>query len=228
LLLTVRQRAGDAVAHRRQPDGVENAVDAARLFFGLPPEQSLARAPVALQREADIVLDRVHIEDGRLLELAADPKERDLGFVEAREIVGTVEVDLARVRPGFAGDHIHHCGFAGAVGTDDGTHLSGLDGEGEIVERAKAVERHRHAVEVEEGRRRARVHAHSAGRAAACAMFPFSSAAPARSFRCHSPHRSRSVPTMPRGSSKVTATNNPPSRNSQYGASIPLVKYVLP
>src|SRR6516164_427693 len=72
LFLAVRKRAGDAVAYRRQPDGLEDAVDAARLFFALAPEQGLARAPVALQREADIVLDRVHVEDGRLLELAAD------------------------------------------------------------------------------------------------------------------------------------------------------------
>src|SRR6516164_5260515 len=158
LLLTVRQRAGDAVAHRRQPDGFEDAVDAASLFFALAPEQSLARAPVALQREADIVLDRVHIEHGRLLELAANAKERDLGLVEAREIVGAIEVDLAGVGSGFAGDHIHHGGLAGTVGTDDGTHLSGLDGEGEIVERAEAVERHGDAVEIEKRRGRASVH----------------------------------------------------------------------
>src|SRR5262249_3972951 len=123
LFLTVRQRAGDAVAHRRQPDGVENAVDAASLFFALPPEQSLARALVALQREADIVLHRVHVEHSRLLELAADAEQRDLGLVKAREIVGAIEVDLARVRSGLAGDHIHHSGFAGTIGTDDGAHL---------------------------------------------------------------------------------------------------------
>src|SRR5438876_749463 len=147
-----------ALAHRRQPDDLEDAVDAARLFFALAPEQGLARAPVALQREADIVLDRVHVEDGRLLELATNAEERDLGLVEAREIVGTVEVDLAGIGSGLAGDHIHHGGLAGAVGADDGTHLSRLDGEGEVVERAEAVERHSHAVEVEKRRGAASIH----------------------------------------------------------------------
>ena len=32
---------------------------------------------------------------------------------------------------------------------------------------------------------------------------------------------------MPRGRNSVTATNSPPSRNSQYGASKPVVKVVL-
>src|SRR5262249_45174675 len=97
------------------------------------------RGRVAFEREAGIVLDRVHVEDGRLLELAADAQQRDLGLIEAREIVGAVEVDLPGVRSGLACDHVHHGGLAGAVGTDDGTHLSGLDGEGEVVERAEAA-----------------------------------------------------------------------------------------
>ena len=104
-----------------------------------------ARAAVAFQREAQIVLDRVHLEHGRLLELAADAELGDLRLVERGEIVRAVEIDVALVRPGLAGDHVHHGGLAGAVRTDDRAHLAGLDREREIVERAEAVERHRTA-----------------------------------------------------------------------------------
>src|SRR5262245_603722 len=127
LLLAVRQRAGDAAAHARQADSLENAVDALRFLAGLVPEQGLARAPVGLQGEADIVLDRVHVEHGRLLELAADAEQRDLGLVEARQVIrAAVEIDVAGIGPGLAGDDVHHGGLAGAVGTDDRAHLAGL------------------------------------------------------------------------------------------------------
>src|SRR4029078_4478957 len=128
LFLAVRQGTGNAVAHRRQPDDLEDAIDPVRLFAGLAPEQGLARAPVALERQADIVLDRVHVEHGRLLELAADAEQRDLGLIETRQIVGSVEIDVASVRPGLAGDHVHHRGLAGAIVADDVAPLPGLYG----------------------------------------------------------------------------------------------------
>jgi len=115
LLLPMRERAGDAVADARQADDLEDAVDAARLLRRLVPEQRLARAPIGLERQADIVLDRVHVEHGRLLELAADAQQRDLRLVESREVVGAVEIDIAGVGPGLAGDDVHHGGLAGAV-----------------------------------------------------------------------------------------------------------------
>src|SRR5262245_4318193 len=158
LLLAMGKRASDAVAHRRQADDLEDPVDPMLLFLGLSPEQRLAGPPVALERKADIVLDRVHVEYGRLLELAANTEQRNLGLVEARQIVGAVEVNIPRVGPGLASDDVHHGGLAGAVGADDGAHLTWLDGEGEIVERAEAIERHGHAVEIEKRRGGARVH----------------------------------------------------------------------
>ena len=102
----------------------------ARFLAGLAPQQGLARAPVALQRKTDIVLDCMHLEHGRLLEFAADAEQRDLGLVEPRQVVGAVEEDVPGVGPGLAGDDVHHGGLAGAVGADDGAHLAGLDGEG--------------------------------------------------------------------------------------------------
>ena len=83
---------------------------------------------VVLQRQQQIVLDRVHVEHRRLLELAADAELGDLGFVQLGEVVGALlEKHIAGVGPGLAGDHVHHGGLAGAVRADDGAHLARLD-----------------------------------------------------------------------------------------------------
>ena len=55
-------------------------------------QNSVPRArAVALQRKPQVVLDRVHLEHGRLLELAADAELGDLRLVELGEIVRAVE-----------------------------------------------------------------------------------------------------------------------------------------
>src|SRR5205823_11057258 len=132
-----------------EPDDLEDALDASRLFVALPPKQCFARPAVALKRKTDIVLHGVHVEDRRLLEFAADAEQRNLGLVEARQIVGAVEIDISSVGPGLAGDDVHHGGLAGAVRTDDGAHLAGLNRQGQVVEGAKTVERYGHAVQIE-------------------------------------------------------------------------------
>ena len=114
----------------------------------LPPQRG-AGAAVRLEREFEVVGDGLALEHRRLLELAADAELGDLGLVEPREIVRTVEHDVAEVRPGLAGHHVHHRRLAGAVRADDGAHLAGLDGEGKIVQRLEAVERDGDAVEIQ-------------------------------------------------------------------------------
>src|SRR6185295_1810199 len=112
----------------------------------------------------------------------------------------------------LAGDDVHHGGLAGAVRTDDGPHLARLDGERQVVERLEAVERDADAVEIEQrGGEHFGGHGHSAGCGAGGAASTGSVCARSRRSAAHC----RSVPTMPRGSSKVTATNRPPSTNSQ-------------
>ena len=75
----------------RQPHDLQDAVDAAVVLGVLAPEQGRARPAVALEREQEVVLDRVHLEHGRLLELAADAELGDLGLVELGEVVRAVE-----------------------------------------------------------------------------------------------------------------------------------------
>ena len=71
------------------------------------------------------------LEHGRLLELAADAQAGDLGLVEAQS--GRCvwpKKTLAAVRPGLAGDDVHHGGLAGAVGADDAAQLAVVDAAG--------------------------------------------------------------------------------------------------
>ena len=145
------------------------------------------------------------VEHGRLLEFAADAEVGDFGLVEPGQIVQAVEHGFAGVGAGLAGDDVHHRGLAGAVRADDGAHLARLDGERQIVERAEAVERDGDAVEIEEcrGERCSIADPYSAGSGS---RTPSSAAAEARSRR--SAVQCRSVPMIPRGSSRVTTTNS--------------------
>jgi len=118
------------------------------LVGALAPEQCLAGAPLALESEQKVVLDRVHVEHGRLLEFAADAEFGDLRLVELGKIMRAVEQNVAFVGPRLAGDDVHHRGLAGAIRADDGAHLARLDRDREIVDGAEAVERHRHGVQV--------------------------------------------------------------------------------
>src|SRR6202035_5644784 len=173
----------------------------------LTPPQARLRAMIALERQFEIVKDRMAIEHGRLLEFSTDTEIGDLGLVELGEIVDAVEHDIAAVRPGLAGDDVHHRGLAGAVRADDGAHLAGLDGEGQIVERLEAVERHVDAVEIEK-RGGECFHPHSAGSGS---LTPSSAAAETRARR--SAVQWCRVPTTPRGNSNVTPMNRLPSMN---------------
>src|SRR5215472_11593343 len=88
----------------------------ARWTMSRMPSMRAPASPFSLERQQDIVLDRVAVEHGRLLELAADAELGDLGLVEAGEIVAAVEQEVALVGTGPACDHVHHGGLAGAVG----------------------------------------------------------------------------------------------------------------
>jgi hypothetical protein len=121
----------------------------------------------------------VTVENSRLLKFAADAELGDLGFVELGEIVQAVEHDIAGVGPGLAGNYVHHRGLAGAVRADDGAHLAGFDGEGQIVERLESIERHVDAVEIQE-RFGECFHPHSAGSGS---LTPSSAAAETRARR---------------------------------------------
>ena len=70
-----------------EADDVEDLVDAPALVGGVRAEQQRrAGAAVGLQRQLEVVVDRVALEHGRLLELAADAELGDLGLVEPGEV----------------------------------------------------------------------------------------------------------------------------------------------
>src|SRR5262249_933032 len=98
------------------------------------------------------------------------------------------------IRTGFAGDHVHHCGFAGAIGTNDAAQLARLHGQSKFVKRLEAVEADRHVVEIE--------HLVSNGH-----LF-----LPA----------DRNRPATPRGRNTVTNTNSAPRAYSQTSGNAPV------
>src|ERR1700688_2056311 len=102
------------------PPAMRLRMGPSRVIWRMP---SMRRA-VALEREQDIVLDRVHLEHRRLLKLASDAELGDLALVELGEVVAAVEDHIAAVGPGLAGHHVHHGGLAGAIGADDGAHFA--------------------------------------------------------------------------------------------------------
>ena len=156
------------------------------------------------------------LEHRGFLELAADAEVGDPRLVQLGQIDPAVEVDLARVGLGLAGDDVHHCRLAGAVRADDRPQLAGFDVEAEVVERLEAVEADRDAVEVEDGvvpLRAGMGVRHSAGSPAPDGQAAGVDVAPAR--------RS-SKPTTPFGRNSVTTMNIPPSANSHSSGIAPV------
>ena len=78
--------------------------------------------------------------DRRRLELAADAGADDLVLLHLGQLAA-LERDGAAGRLGPAADEVEHRGLAGAVGPDDDADLVAVEIEGEIVDRAEAVER---------------------------------------------------------------------------------------
>ena len=97
LLLAVAEIGGADVARVGEADRVEDLVDARRRRAVAAVSKSAGEGTaLAGERELEIVLDGVALEDGRLLEFPADAEPGDLGLVEPGEVDLAVEIDLAR------------------------------------------------------------------------------------------------------------------------------------
>ena len=225
----------------RHADGFEDFLDARLVLRRQPVEQRGKDAALPVERQLDIVPDRMAFEHGRLLEFAADAELGDVGLVLLGEVDVAVEEDLALIRPGLAGDDVHHRRLAGTVRADDGAQFARFDDEGQRVQRLEAVEGHRDAVEVENAL--AEVFAFIAvllrglgfgcGELALGPRLPPCPGRPARRASACPPLLSRcqgdccNVPTIPLGRNSVVATNSAPSANSQNSGKA-AVKMLLP
>src|SRR4029453_6811231 len=156
------------------------------------------------------------LEDGRLLELAADAGVGNLRFGQQREIDRLAEERGARIRACLAGDDVHHRRLACAVGSDDAAQLAVVDRQREIVQRLEAVEADGDAVEIKD-RTMSRVHA-AAGDGhprLGNALGPTVGAwQPVHEVRPFDPRR-RTSPMTPDGRNNVTTTNSSPRKKSQ-------------
>ena len=125
---------GKTMTRVREADGLQHLVDPLGLGAAAAPEQRAAHGVIDIQRQQQIVVNRLALEHCRLLEFTADAELGDLGFVQQREIMGAVKIDVALVRLSLAGDNVHHRGLASAVRADDGTHLAGCQHHRQVVD----------------------------------------------------------------------------------------------
>ena len=72
-------------------------------------------------------------------------------FRQLGEIDGLAEKGAPLIRPGLAGDNIHHGSFPGAVRADDAAKFPGVDGERQVVQSLETVETDGNTFQVEDG-----------------------------------------------------------------------------
>ena len=141
-----------AIASRRsaKAGGGEHAVHAVAAGRRHPRPQHLPERSRSGQGQLEVLGDRQVLEDGRLLELAADAGPGDLGLAHGQQIELVPEPGPAFVGPRLAGDDVHHRRLAGAVRSDDAAQLAGLHVERQRVQRLEAVEADGQLLEVED------------------------------------------------------------------------------
>ena len=148
LLLSVAQVAGETPHTVCEVNGVQDVCQTVPLCRVQLEEHGSFDALVGLQGQFQVLKHRELLKHRRLLELAPDAQLCDLGLFVAQQIDGAAEVHGAAVRPGFAGDDVHHRGLAGAIGPDDAAKLAGRNIQRQVVDGLEAIETHVHIFQV--------------------------------------------------------------------------------
>ena len=168
-----------------------------------PVKQRRQRRAVFFQRQQKVFKDRLILEHGRALELAADALPHDLRLGKFQKRNASIPPDHpALIGFGLARHDIHEGGLACAVGANDRAHFRRANLERQVVDGPEAVKGNRHA-------RHFQKHAHL--RASSCCKDP-SSGPRSAPCRCGAPtRRNRSnKPPMPLGAKSVTSTKDRP------------------
>ena len=172
------------------------------------------------QRQLDVVPDREVNEDGRRLELAADPELGNLVLAERQEVRAVAEDHAAALRLHAARDDIEQGRLAGAVGADDDAQLAAVHEEVQSAQRLEAVVVHRDVFHVDDarrpgrrlGRRRRR---HDVGRPSETLGVAAAGSARRETIRrARAPSRP-SAPTTPSGKNRTAPMKRPPRNRSQ-------------
>ncbi len=121
------------VLHRRQAQGIE--------------EEAAVRA--AMAPDHDVVQHRHGLEQGEVLEGAPDAERGDAVPGDPQERCA-VEQDVAAATLVEARQAVEQRGLAGAVGPDQADDASGLDVEGDAIQRDDAAKAHAHAVHAQQ------------------------------------------------------------------------------
>ena len=140
LLLAVAQQAGHALALLGQMHGLQQfAKPIALLAAELGPHRK-PRTTIASESQLQILDNGQRLEDGGLLELAADARAGDLLLAHQAQVEVAAEEDAPAVGPSLARQAVHRRRLAGAVGTDDAAQLANTHRERQATQRLEAVE----------------------------------------------------------------------------------------
>ncbi|MNL20719.1 hypothetical protein D3C87_1419770 [compost metagenome] len=150
LFLAVREVGRKIAAAVAETHGGEDFLDARLVLRCQPVEQRREDAALAVQRQFQIVPDGMAFKHRWLLEFTPDAQLGNIRLVLFREVDAVFEQHRAGIRPGLAGDDIHHRRFAGAIRTDDGPQLARLHHEGQGIERPEPVEGNGNTVEIKQ------------------------------------------------------------------------------
>jgi hypothetical protein len=122
LLLSVRQRCRHGGLANVEADGLQHFIDAARAASRSSSREQAASTLLSAFRRAQRFSNTLWCSNTvGFWNLRPMPGVSDLGFAHAGEVDRLAEEHLAGIGPRLAGDHVHHRGLAGAVGTDDGS-----------------------------------------------------------------------------------------------------------
>jgi hypothetical protein len=126
LLVAVAQGAAERIGLVAQPDGREQHFGLVAVkAFGASPEIRAA-ALMHQQRRLQILEHGQLREDVGALERTAEPHAAGVMRLHPGN-VAAVEPHPAAIRPQMPGDQVEQRRFAGAIGSDDGGDLPGLD-----------------------------------------------------------------------------------------------------
>src|SRR4029077_13051749 len=115
-------------------------LDTRKSLLAKPGTKRMEPALIFVHCKVQILPDRMLFENRWFLKFAADPGARDSGFVQTSQVDRLAQENVPAVRFGLPGNNIHHRCFSGAVGPDDTTQFSIVDGKRKLIQRLDAVE----------------------------------------------------------------------------------------
>ncbi len=150
LLLAVAEPAGLLVEVIAQEDEIRQGFDLLDHSLAAAKKDRLQHALPVGHRDFEVLEDGQIFIHRRRLELAPHPSAYDLVLGELGQVF-PLEPHLAGRRAGLAADHVQQRGLPRPVGADDHSQLARINLQTQLIDGAKAIERHRKRIHSQDG-----------------------------------------------------------------------------